>query len=225
MVCSVFMPMPTFGNYLKQSSSEVVEWVRGIANAEPTVLADEELVAALKKNPTALVGFFSDLSSDAARAFQRATTCVSQVKVFVTTDVASAARHKVSAPAAVLFKPWGSKRDVFRASFDAPGALAAFIDNNAFEVRRGMLLAVVVVVCEWHPWRSFMQRTPCTRMYLTATRGIISVCMSVPGRRRGASAGRFQLRPRRESIWIHDGGVLRAGVCCCCRGLPRLGVV
>lgn len=70
----------------EMNTTQIVDWVRDTALAEPPVLVNAALQVAEAEARVAVIGFFADTDSHEAEAFRRATACMTTVTRLMSTD-------------------------------------------------------------------------------------------------------------------------------------------
>lgn len=87
-----------------RTESEIVAWLKKKTGPPATPLDTAEAVTKFLTKEVAVVGFFADKESDAAKAYISAAEGIDDVEFGIVSDSAIAAEHKVEGDKIVLFK-------------------------------------------------------------------------------------------------------------------------
>jgi len=121
-------PIPYEGGRM---ANEMVEWVEKKIGPPAEVLATAESVKDFIDNAeVAIVGFFSDLESDSAKAYKAAVKDYEEYPCGITSDMTAAEKHNAKDGQVVLFKNFDDRRAVYEGAI-AKENLLEFIQRYA----------------------------------------------------------------------------------------------
>merc|ERR1712079_390533 len=112
-------------------ANEMVEWVEKKIGPEATILeSTDEVKDFIADSDVAVVGFFSDLESDSAKAYKAAVKDYEEYPCGITSDMTAAEKHNAKDGQVVLFKNFDDRRAVYEGAI-AKENLLEFIQRYA----------------------------------------------------------------------------------------------
>jgi protein disulfide-isomerase A1 len=115
-----------------RTADTIVSWLEKKTGPPAVALADVEAAKAfVDATDVAVVGFFKDQESDAAKAFLETASNMDDQKFAITSDAAVFAEYTVTGEAVVLFKKFDDKRNDLTEDLSNVEAVTKFVAGNA----------------------------------------------------------------------------------------------
>jgi len=102
-----------------RTEAEIVTWLKKKTGPPATALDTSDAVKTFLEKEVAVVGFFADKESDAAKAFVQAADGIDDVEFGIVTDAAIAKENNVDGDKIVLFKKFDEGRNDYDGKYDA----------------------------------------------------------------------------------------------------------
>ncbi|XP_067672300.1 protein disulfide-isomerase-like isoform X1 [Haliotis asinina] len=113
-----------------RTASDIVNWLKKKTGPPATPLASvDDSKTFIEASEVAVVGFFKDQESDAAKSFLEAASGIDDIPFGITSDDAVFKDNKVDKDSIILFKKFDEGKNVFDGDFKAD-EIASFISGN-----------------------------------------------------------------------------------------------